>query len=154
MIDSASFTNLAATTIILNDDNIPFTRFDVRREIRSPTVNKALEHGSHPTFTYMGHMEIEIEGDLFGQTSTDYNNKRMALVGALFPPLVAVRGKLGTLTVQFTGMGEAYSADVTLMTSPELPLEAMSPSRSKYMIQFKSFSPYWYGASSGNPVLF
>ncbi len=149
MIDSATFTPVTGAAITLNDDNIPFKRFDVRTDIRGQVLDKQREHGAYDTYTYMGVTHIEAEGDLFGLDSTAYNIRRQALVTALMPPAVPIRGPLGTLAVQFTGKNEVWFIEVTLETSPELPLEANSPSRSTYLIQWHSFTPYWTGLSSG-----
>lgn len=148
MITSASFTNrTTGHTLVFNDDSIPFHVFDVQRSTRREDVEKAADHGRWPTNTYLDAMIIRAEGDLIGMDAATYNQKRLEMYGTLmpYPHMMGSHQIIGDLEVIFDGMTEEFTAECTLDGMPELPMEALSPGRSRYMINFLAFDPFWYG---------
>ena len=151
MIDSLIFTNLASETVELNTDTLPLRRFDVQAAMRRGSRPKMQTQGVWPSFSYLGEALITCEGDILHNTSEAYITERMEIMRKLLPDpsYVQSQRKLGTLELDYTGMTETMITDVTLDAYPSMPMEALSPSVTPYLIVFVSFNPYFIGTTTG-----
>lgn len=145
MIVSAKYTNIQGFELALNDDNIPFKSFVTRAEIRSATDYREGDHGAYPSNTLVGVRTFDVEGDLFGLDSDDFVARWLDLSRVLMPSYPIVRGTLGTLDIEWSGLTEHLLAYTTLQ-SYEMPLDALSPARAAYQIMWKAFDPRMYGS--------
>lgn len=151
MITSAQFENYDNGTIVaLNDDVIPFNTFDTEVDVSMEESERAPDWGIWPAYTSLGKRLFHVEGDLFGLNSADYIATRIQLIKCLTPS--QRRKPIGKLTVQFSGMSEAVWAECTIDGWPELPMEGLSPARTRFLINWKSFDPRLYGATLNSKV--
>lgn len=153
MIESARFVNVNGSVVNFNDNNIPFSEFSTTVDMRMSEREKSQQHGLYPSNTYMGKRLFNTNGDLLALDSADYWVRRLAMVGALMPRPHLDR-KAGDLFIQFTGVPEELSSECTLDGYPELPLAALSPSASKWQVNFKSFDPRLYGVYRNVDLLY
>lgn len=132
-----------------HDDATPFEEFTTEVEWRQQDQPKAQGHGLYGSYPFMGKRTLRVSGDLLASDSGDYWQRRLDMI-SLFDPVPGER-HLGKLYLDFTGISEEIETDVSLEGYPELPLEALSPEASKYMISFKSDDPYLYGVERTVP---
>lgn len=145
MIESAKFTNVNGSFVNLNDDDIPFDHFTTECDLRFTDKDRSQQHGIYPGDLYYGKRLFHIEGDLFGQNSDQYIQRRLALQGVLAARPQYGRKIIGTLDILFSGMAEHLTCDVTLDGYPDLPIEANAPARTRFSLSFKTFDPRMYG---------
>lgn len=146
MIESARFTNVNGSYVDLNDNDIPFDRFVTECDLRFTEKSRSQQHGIYPGNLYYGKRLFHIEGDLFGDSSGQYVQRRLALQSVLASRPQYGRKIVGTLDVLFSGMAEHLTCDVTLDGYPDLPIEASGPARTRFALSFKTFDPRLYGA--------
>lgn len=133
-------------SLTFNDNQIPFKRFTTEVEWRQEEVPKGQESGLWGSRPFMGKRVFRVEGDILRDTSTQYIQKRLDMLKMFDPdPRLDV---IGRLDIQFTGMSELLTSEVGLEGYPELPIDALSPSRGEFMIAWKSNDPYLYGPES------
>lgn len=145
MIELCRFDNINGTSVELNDLIAPLTEFSTSVDERFTERNKSQQHGIYPSSTYWGKRLFHFTGSLQTQDSASYIAKRMAMVGAFMPrPQFGIK-KAGTLTMLFTGMSENLTADCSIDGYPDLPMQALSPSRTSYLVNLKSPDPRMYG---------
>lgn len=144
MIESARFTNVSGYYVDLNDDKIPFEEFTTEVDVRQQDTDRSQDHGVWPGMAYLGVRKFHCNGDVLRNTSAEYWQSRLALVGALMPKAHLGFKVIGTLDITFTGM-EPLSCQCTIDGYPELPLVALSPSAGKYSIHFRASDPRLYG---------
>lgn len=150
MITQFTFTNrVTGQTLVFNDNNIPFHNLNYERATRREDVDKASDHGRWPTNTYLDSLLIQAEGDILGVDSSAYNQIRLAMNSVLLPYPHMMEGNqfgiVGDIEVTFDGLPEVLTAECTIDGMPELPMEALSPARGRYMINWLAFDPFWYG---------
>jgi hypothetical protein len=145
VIESARFVNVNGAQVIFNDDDVPFRRFQMTVDTRTSERPKGQRHGIWPARTYLGKRIFNCEGDLLLDTSAEYIIKRIELMNAVMPRQQLGQFAQGTLYIRFTGINEELSAVCAIDGWPEIPMEALSPSRSPYLVNFKSFDPRLYG---------
>lgn len=145
MIESCRWTNVNGMVVDFNTDDIPFTSFTTECDLRFSEKSRSQRHGIYPADTYLGKRIFHVEGDLFGDTSATYWQRRLNMVGALMPKPQYNRKIVGTLELELTGINEKLTCECTVEGYPELPLNASSPARSKFMVSWKSFDPRLYG---------
>ena len=70
-----------------------------------------------------------------------------------FDPAQTKKRKLGDLTIGFHGISETFTTPdgVTVDAYPEIPLQALSPSVSPFLISWVFFKPYMVGTVTGKP---
>lgn len=129
----------------------PMTQLDFTIDERTIDRPRMQLHGSNPTFSYDGAMTIDITGMLMKDNPDDYVAERRTFVTALryLPDTQPTVRKRGVLELQWSGDAESMKADVTIQKI-SLPIAALSPSRTDYMITFSSFKPWFVGSSSGD----
>jgi len=154
MIESVQFVNYDGTSLFFNDDQIPFRRFMTDVNIRSANDDRMQEHGTWPSYTFWGSRTWVAEGDILRGSSAEYIQKRLDMLRVLRPlPHRGVRG-IGRLKILFTGIPEVLISDCTLDGYPELPMEAVSPSRGDYQIVWRASDPRCYGENLRSTLAF
>ena len=137
----------------------PLSQFEIITNMDVHDAKKMAAPGQWPTFTYMDAMTIHAEGRILGigandaARSTDYITKRLALMDAIMPPVTLLTSRHhAVLRVRFDGMSE--DADTNVVTIQQsMPLAALFPASSDYLITWKSFEPYFTGVSSSTKYL-
>ena len=133
----------------------PLHQFEVITTLDDPgSAKKMAAPGEWPKFSYPGAMTIHAEGQLYGvggsdaARATDYITKRLALLDAVLPPVTLLTSrKHGVLRVRMDGMTEDADADVVVVQQ-SIPMAALYPANSTFMITWKGFLPYFVGVSS------
>lgn len=151
MINQLKFTNrITGQSLEFNDDDISATTLNIDRQTRRQDVEKATEHGRWATNTYIDSLVVRCEGDILQDDAAGYNQKRLLMNGVLMPyPHMSVGSMnhaiVGDLDIIYDGIAEELTAECTIDGMPELPIEGLSPSRGRYMVNFLAFDPFWYG---------
>jgi hypothetical protein len=152
MIELLNFKNVTGQTVQFNTTTLPLTDFNVDVEHRRTERQKQQRHGIWPSFTLLGRMLIHIEGDILYNTSTEYITARLDMLDKLYPfnyERNPTARKMGTLFLQYTGQ-PVFETDVALDGYPEIPMQALYPGTTPYLITFVSFTPYML--KNGLPV--
>lgn len=148
MIESIKFTNVNGSVLMFNEKNdtqMPTTEMTTEVDPRFTERPRSQQHGIYPAHTYWGKRLFHITGDVLTQTSAEYIQKRLAVMNALMPRPQLGQRKAGDLEILYTGMVEPLTCEATLDGYPELPMAALSPSRTPYQVNFKTFDPRCYG---------
>jgi hypothetical protein len=133
----------------------PLSEFNIETAIdTSGNAKRMAESGEWPTFHYPGAMAITAQGRILGiggsdaSRAIDYITKRLAFLDAVLPPLGFMTSrKHAVLRVRFDGMTEDADADVVCIQQ-SIPLAALYPAQSEFMVTWKGFLPYFVGTSS------
>jgi hypothetical protein len=155
MINSITINNVDGThSYQINTDVAPLHDFDVTVTERvNMSRQKAQANGVWPTLSFRDAMEIHVEGDIFGTSSSDYFTKRASLIAACYgdpnAALVLTNRKRGDLDIDFVGSTEHWKCPFTI-TAFSAPVQGLSPSRTPFLITFSSTQPYFTGVTSGN----
>jgi hypothetical protein len=152
MLTKCDYTNLeTSVTYSFNSDFCPLRRFEPKLQIVTNTDRKKMQqHGVNPAFGSRGGMAIDLEGDLFGDSSTDYVAKRKTLVTALFAGTNANRytnRSNGRLTVGLAGESEDWFIDV-IISEWSGPVLALSPGRTDFLLTLFGWLPYFNGVTT------
>lgn len=145
MIERARFVNVNGYEIELNTNSLPFTELRTEIDTRSSDHHRAQQHGNWPVNTYLGHRLFHLEGDILEDSSASYIQTRLGLINAFTPRPGLGKKQTGTLYITLTGIPEELSAECTIDGWPELPIAALSPARSRFLINLKAFDPRLYG---------
>lgn len=155
MINSMTINNVDGIhSIDINTDLIPLNDFEVTVNERTITNRqKSQAHGLWPTRSLRDGMEIHAEGDIFGESSSDYFTRRIDLITALFgdpnADIVPTDRKLGDLIIDFEGSTETWTCSYTI-SAWSAPLQGLSPSRSSFAVTFETWDPWFIGTVSGD----
>lgn len=137
--------------IELNDLNYPLHDFNIKTNIDVHDNKKLALPGQWPSFHYPDAMDISAEGDIVGSGATpteDYVSKRIALMAAVIPPMQHLTDrKHGFVRIQLDGMTETADADVVIVDHA-IPMQALYPAISPFMLQWKGFLPYFVGTNT------
>lgn len=133
----------------------PLSTFEIVTNIdQSANAKKMAAPGQWPTFHYPDAMTIHAEGSILGigasasLAAADYVTKRLALLDAVLPPVTILTTRHhAVLRVRMDGMTEDADANV-VVTQQSIPLAALFPANSRYMITWKAFEPYFVGTST------
>lgn len=129
----------------------PLRICDIQTNIDTHEFKRLAQSGEWPSFHYPGALSAHVEGNIlgFGATaSNDYVTKRLALVDAALPALgVLTSRKHAVLRIRMDGMTEDADTDV-VVTAIQIPMAALFPANSEFMITWKGFNPYFTGVSS------
>lgn len=148
MITSLAYLPATGGSITLNDLVYPVHQFDVETMIDNRDAKKMAQPGEWPVYAYPGSMTIHCEGRILGASSSDYVTKRLALLDAILPPIATLTSRIhGTVRIQMDGWAETADAEV-IVTQQSVPMRAMYPSISDFMITWKAFLPYFEGNST------
>lgn len=133
----------------------PMRRMDIETNIDQPSsAKKMAAAGQWPTFHYPDAMTIHIEGSILGvgasdsARATDYITKRLALLDAVLPPVTLLSSRIhAVVRVRFDGMSEDADAEC-VVTQQSIPVAALFPANSDFLITWKAFEPYFVGVGS------
>jgi len=132
----------------------PLRRFEITTNLDVHEAKKMAAPGHWPTFSYADAMIINAEGSILGVGASDaaratsYITQRLALLDAVLPPVgLQTARRHGTLRVRFDGMSEDADVDV-VVTSQSMPMAALFPAHSDFMITWKAFLPYFTGVTT------
>lgn len=147
MIELLRFDNVSGDSFTFNDVNniAPTVEFTTEVDDRFTERNKSQQHGIYPASHYWGKRLFHLTGNLQAPDAATYMTRRIAMMKAVMPRPQLGYKKAGDLSVLFTGMSETLKSECTLDGYPELPMQALSPARTPYQINFKSFDPRLYG---------
>jgi len=130
-------------SMYFNEQNNPFREFTTEVEWRQEDEPKSQDHGLWDTKPLLGKRVFRVEGDILRDNSSEYMNDRLDLLG-MFDPVYG-SDVVGYLEIQWTGIPEVLTAEVSMDGYPELPITALAPARGSYMIAWKAPDPYLYG---------
>jgi hypothetical protein len=156
MITTMNFVPVTGSTIVLNTDppGYPIHEYDPSIQDRVDTSrNKSQKQGVWPTFPYEGGMEIRIAGDIYGTSSSDYNDRRQALVNAFRRSGGPTVRKHGTFVVRYDGETEDWVTDV-VVTGFSAPRDADSWARSPFSVVLFSWTPYFIGGTTPSNIYY
>jgi hypothetical protein len=133
----------------------PLSQFDIVTAIDQQTNAKKMAlPGAWPTYHYPDAMTINAQGRILGIGANDtaraisYIAQRLAMLDALLPPLTLLTSrKHAVLRVRMDGMTEDADADVVCIQQA-VPLAALFPAQSEFMVTWKGFEPYFVGLST------
>lgn len=141
----------SGSPIELNTLDYPLSVCDIFTNIDVRGYKKPFAPGEWPSFNYPGALSAHVEGTILGSGATpsnDYVTKRLALADAVLPPIQTLTSRQhGILRIRLDGMSENADAPVVVQ-SISMPLRALYPANSEFMIQWKGFTPYFTGVSS------
>ena len=132
----------------------PLDGFDIETNIDTHDFKKMSAPGQWPAYHYPDAMSINATGKILGVGASDaarasnYFSQRLALVDAVLPPLTVLTTRYhAVLRVRFDGMTEDADAQVVVVQN-SIPLAALFPAYSEFMITWKAFLPYFVGVST------
>lgn len=148
MLAKVEIRPVVGSPLELNTLTYPLKVFDIQTNIDTHEFKKFGTSGQWPSFHYPDAMSIHAEGACLADTSTAYVTARLALVDAVLPPVTALTSrKHAVLRVRMDGMTEDADADVVVIQQA-VPMAALFPANSQFMITWKGFLPYFVGVSS------
>lgn len=141
----------SGSPVELNTLVYPLHVVEITPNIDPKTYQKLAAPGEWPSFTYEGAMTIHVEGDCIGSGATpgsDYTANRIALIDAIAPPVgVLTSRKHGVIRIRMEGMTEDADVDV-VVTQRSIPMRALYPSISEFLITWKAYLPYFTGVTT------
>lgn len=145
MISRFEFVSVNGMSFLLDEVDTPMRRFEMSVDWRFEEQEIPQGHGVFPSNSLLGKRLILCEGTILKDSTSEYMQERMNILGALSPFTPGGIQKIGDLNIDFDGISETVSAECTLDTYPSLPIEAMQGARGDYQINFKAFDPRFYG---------
>lgn len=147
--------NLELNTVDGSGNHVyPLSGFEIITNIDTHEAKKMAAPGHWPTFHYPDAMTIHAEGKILGigandtARATSYITQRINLLDAVLPPVqLLTTRKHGVLRVRFDGMTEDADADIVVVQQ-SIPIAALFPAYSEFMITWKAFEPYFTGVST------
>lgn len=153
MINAAKFVNLRNQTLDLNTDTLPLHDYHIDGETRSTDRPHMQDHGSWKSFSYMGPVTVHMEGDIVYGTTADYITARLNMLDILLPPPGRQRYRYwGTLYIKYEGQTNFFTSKCRHEGYPEIPLQALYPSVSPFMLSFYCFEPHFTEEGTGARV--
>ena len=142
-------------TVSSGNHRYPLHEFEIIALIDQPQAAKRMAYpGEWKKFHYPAAQTIHAEGQILGAGSSDltraqdYVAQRIALLDALTPPVQLLSTRThGMLRVDMYGMSEAAEVEC-VCTARQVPMQALFPANSTFMIQWKAFEPYFTGVST------
>jgi hypothetical protein len=132
----------------------PLSVCDIFTNMDTKEFKRMAAAGEWPSFSYPGALTVHVEGKVIGAGATDalasadYVTKRLALLDAVLPPIQTLTSrKHAVLRCRLDGMTEDADTDV-IVTSPQIPMVALYPAISEFMITWKGFNPYFTGVTT------
>jgi hypothetical protein len=155
LIQTCSFTNVFGSTFDFLGSNSRVSAFEPSPSTRGDARPRMQAHGSNPRVPYWAELPIHQEGWIV------VGSEGSALIAARDSFLDIVVGDLtvpntlslsGTLTIKYEGWTENASQTV-IVESAESHLRVDTGTRRgcPYMVQWVAVTPYFVGASSGDP---
>jgi Siphovirus-type tail component, C-terminal domain len=145
MLESIYLIGNDGSYIELNNDVMPLTEFSTEVQMRGDENERSQEDGLWEGYQYFGKRTIRAEGQILCKTSGEYIQLRKQLMKVIRPSPRAGYKTVGTLYMEFTGLGERVTAQVAIEGYPDMPMQALSPARGPVMLSFKAYDPILYG---------
>jgi hypothetical protein len=145
VIDYFAATGVWGDTLELNNADFPFDDFTMKVDTRRETRPRTQQHGTWPTWQFLGERKFSIGGKVLADDSAGYWDRRLAFMRVFQP--APRRGYRYTtlLTMLLTGFQEVLQAETTMDAGePELPLQAAQPSWSDFQIALSANDPRLY----------
>lgn len=150
IFQTLSYTSVAGVTIALGDTTYPAQDFTMDVYQINDAVKKVQFPGRWATFSYPEYREINVAGEILGDSASDYNTKASAMRSAIQVPYKTQTARRhGTLSMTFFGDGNTYSAYV-ILSSLKTPVTAQYPSVGSYSVSWIAFEPYLWVTTSTN----
>lgn len=152
MIDSLVATNLdSSETVTLNDAVYPLTRFAWNYSLKGEGEQKMRKPGRHKRQSQVDVMTIEMIGSILVDIGDNYWTARNNIMKVLLPhpealELNHVRFDLVVADAAFTIYADTVLRDL------DVPVEALSPTRSTFQFQWECPEGYWL--DSGDAVVY
>lgn len=148
MINSIRFdSHVTPYTFEFNTTKTPLSSFTTTVEIPGSETNRPADHGYYPERQWLGKRLFSLEGDLLGLNAGDLMTMRNDMMRALATKAHRGYRTTGTLRMLLDGYPEEITALAMPDGWPEVSLNSLTGSRSRFMVNLKSPDPRLYGAS-------
>jgi len=140
--------------VTLDDLTYPCQKLTWEYPIVGDSQPRPFTAGRHDSRKNVGVMTLDVEGEIFTNTTTNYWIARKALARLVLPPAVQTPSiySHSILRMQIDGDTTWYRADVQL-TSYSIPLAATgAPTVSPFMFSWECNFGYWMNESTGQAV--
>lgn len=139
---------VTGSNLELNTLTYPLSDLSITTNLDTHDHKKMGAPGQWPSYSYPDAMTIHVEGNVLADTSTAYVTARLALIDAVLPPLTIQNTRRhGTIRIQLDGMTESADCNVQVV-SQSIPMAALFPANSRFMVTWKGFLPYFTGNTS------
>lgn len=133
----------------------PLSEFTIVTNIdQGQDAKKMAAPGQWPRFHYPDALTINATGRILGigvsdtARAQDYVTKRLNLLDAVLPPVTLLTSRHhAVLRVRMDGMTEDADTNVVVI-SQSIPMAALFPANSEFIITWKGFEPYFVGVST------
>lgn len=148
MIDYIAATGVFGDTLELNTNEYPFDEFTMKVDTRRENRPRTQQHGTWPTWQFLGERKFTIGGKVLADDSAGYWDRRLALMRCFQPAPRKGYRYTTLLTMLMTGFQEVLQSETVLDSGePELPLQAVQPSWSDFQIQLTANDPRLYSTN-------
>lgn len=148
MIDSAQLIGANGSVCQINTNQIPLRIFEVQTDESTDETQKVRDHGLWDAFDYMGKMVIHVEGDILGQSPSDYWNLRAQLAAPMVPVPELGYKWVTQLYANFSGWpGEPVTTYCSIESRLDAAIDTTrGPSGSQFVFALKARDPRFYSA--------
>lgn len=152
MLQSIVFWNAGlALSIAVNEFTYPFYypvhRFVWDQPTRGDDLPNMEKPGRHPRYSDVDAMPVTMEGHFLTNNTTEYWQKRKALMAILVPQNYHGYRYHSRVHIKLDGDSETYWADLTLKDY-DAPLEANYPTVTPFQFQWEADYGYWRALSN------
>lgn len=148
MLTKIEIRPVSGSAVELNTLTYPLSVCDIQTNIDTHEFKRMANSGEWPSYHYPGALTAHVEGHCLADTSTAYVTARLALLDAVLPPLGTLTSrKHAVLRIRMDGMSEDADTDV-VVTTMQIPMAALYPANSEFMITWKGFNPYFTGVTT------
>lgn len=156
MIDYVILEGANGTTVQLDPNIYPLSLWDLQYDSRNDQTDKVQQHGQWQTYDYLGRVTLHVEGNILGNSPTDYWSNRLKFA-QVFNPVSELGFKYTVnVRVQYTGVQEEVTGQFNLDGRPDIPINNQFPANSPFAVSLKAADPRMYGVpqsySTGQPV--
>ena len=144
----------ASDYVDLDDLTYPCQKLTWEYPVVGDTINRPFSSGRHNTRRSVNMMTIEVEGEIFTNSTSAYWSARKALVAKVLPLPVQVPSlyRHSVLRMQIDGDTDWYMAEVQL-SSYSIPLATTgAPTVSPFMFSWECNAAYWTNQNTGQLV--
>lgn len=157
MLQSIKFWDAGLTNSIqVNEFTFPFFYpvhiFHWDQPTRGDDLPKMMEAGKHDRYSDVDAMPITMEGHFLTDTTTQYWDKRKALMSILVPDNGHIYRYHSHVQIKLDGDSETYWANLTLKDY-DAPLEANYPTVTPFQFQWENTYGYWRKLSNNAVAL-
>lgn len=157
MIDNITIAGVSGQSVTMGGAyDYPVTYYDDPCDFRFEESDRVRQHGIWPDFTWMGKRSPELHFDLLAPDSVVYNQRRLALMGALLPQPERGFTYVCELNIVFTGYEAMHiRADVDSISIPRDG--GLGPAIGNGQLLFRCPYPFYkssvvYTANTGAPL--